>query len=425
VCEHPCLGSVLFGAAMASSIIWLDFSDDQQRKVNEALRNFETKDTVDDLGLGSVRDAISNALFPGTSVLQTRARYLLFIPWIFQEAFKKSPKQLVDKAYDLERNLIIALLNSEDVDGVIGREKGKDLKTLPSSIYWSALQMFGIFQIKGATIRQFGRIAARSRENIDYEGEFLGNDEKFWTEMPNPPEGFGKFQSADMSLTVEEAGWLCERILSVQQRTGLPSLLSELVALLQNGDGTFLEYSNLWDIELSDDADFRIQNLVRHSQFFSLLAEGISLLYNSMLIDALKAKGREFSFADDYSERLKVWEGAAIALKLDDWCSNIEIFWSCLNSLNVYPSEKSKYFVAQIAKRIEEEGLDGFSSNRKVKDLIFLREKEHKKYQARLHNSGRLFSYRGEAGTRTLNFRWPVVRRILGDVASAYGLSDH
>ncbi len=425
MCEHPCLGSVLFGAAMASSIIWLDFSDDQQRKVNEALRNFETKDTVDDLGLGSVRDAISNALFPGTSVLQTRARYLLFIPWIFQEAFKKSPKQLVDKAYDLERNLIIALLNSEDVDGVIGREKGKDLKTLPSSIYWSALQMFGIFQIKGATIRQFGRIAARSRENIDYEGEFLGNDEKFWTEMPNPPEGFGKFQSADMSLTVEEAGWLCERILSVQQRTGLPSLLSELVALLQNGDGTFLEYSNLWDIELSDDADFRIQNLVRHSQFFSLLAEGISLLYNSMLIDALKAKGREFSFADDYSERLKVWEGAAIALKLDDWCSNIEIFWSCLNSLNVYPSEKSKYFVAQIAKRIEEEGLDGFSSNRKVKDLIFLREKEHKKYQARLHNSGRLFSYRGEAGTRTLNFRWPVVRRILGDVASAYGLSDH
>ena len=153
---------------MASSIIWLDFSDDQQRKVNEALRNFETKDTVDDLGLGSVRDAISNALFPGTSVLQTRARYLLFIPWIFQEAFKKSPKQLVNKAYDLERNLIIALLNSEDVDGVIGRVQGKDLKTLPSSIYWSALQRFGIFQIKGSTIRQFGRIAARSRENIEY-----------------------------------------------------------------------------------------------------------------------------------------------------------------------------------------------------------------------------------------------------------------
>ena len=410
---------------MASSIIWLDFSDDQQRKVNEALRNFETKDTVDDLGLGSVRDAISNALFPGTSVLQTRARYLLFIPWIFQEAFKKSPKQLVNKAYDLERNLIIALLNSEDVDGVIGRVQGKDLKTLPSSIYWSALQMFGIFQLKGSTIRQFGRIAARSRENIEYEGEFLGSAERFWTEMPKPPEGFGKFQSADMSLTVEEAGWLCERILSVQQRTGFPSLLSELMALLQNGDGTFLEYTNLWDIELSEDADFRIRNLVRHSQFFSLLAEGISLLYNSMLIDALKDRGREISFADDYSERLKVWEGTALALKLDDWCANIEIFWSCLNSLNVYPSEKSKYFVAQIAKRIEEEGLDGFSSNQKVENLIFLREKEHKKYQARLHNSGRLFSYRGEAGTRTLNFRWPVVRRILGDVAFAYGLSDH
>ena len=33
------------------------------------------------MGLGSLRDALSDALFPGTSYLQTRLRYVLFVPW--------------------------------------------------------------------------------------------------------------------------------------------------------------------------------------------------------------------------------------------------------------------------------------------------------------------------------------------------------
>jgi hypothetical protein len=37
-----------------------------------------------ELGTGSIRDAFAE-LFPGTSVIQIRLRYALFIPWLYTE----------------------------------------------------------------------------------------------------------------------------------------------------------------------------------------------------------------------------------------------------------------------------------------------------------------------------------------------------
>jgi hypothetical protein len=45
----------------------------------EVVDLFKQEGTVDELGIGSIRDALADALFPGTSVLHTRLRYVLFI----------------------------------------------------------------------------------------------------------------------------------------------------------------------------------------------------------------------------------------------------------------------------------------------------------------------------------------------------------
>jgi Family of unknown function (DUF6361) len=39
-----------------------------------------------------VRDTFSDLLFPGTSTLHSRGRYVLFIPWIYQ-AIERSPSR--------------------------------------------------------------------------------------------------------------------------------------------------------------------------------------------------------------------------------------------------------------------------------------------------------------------------------------------
>jgi hypothetical protein len=44
----------------------------------------QDKDTIDELGIGVVRDTLSDLMFPGTSVLQTRAKgavALTYLPW--------------------------------------------------------------------------------------------------------------------------------------------------------------------------------------------------------------------------------------------------------------------------------------------------------------------------------------------------------
>jgi len=50
----------------------------------DVINAFSEKDTRDELGFGSVRDAFADTLFPGTSTIQTRARYFLFVPWIYE-----------------------------------------------------------------------------------------------------------------------------------------------------------------------------------------------------------------------------------------------------------------------------------------------------------------------------------------------------
>ena len=68
-----------------SKFAWIDYDDEQRRRMNALARLFSETDARDELGLGVIRDSISDLLFPGTSTIQTRVRYMLFIPWLFIE----------------------------------------------------------------------------------------------------------------------------------------------------------------------------------------------------------------------------------------------------------------------------------------------------------------------------------------------------
>ena len=70
-------------------------------------------------GIGSIRDALADSLFPGTSVLQTRLRYVLFIPWLMQRAAsrKSSPAEMSAEFRALEYRLIESLLAGGETSG--------------------------------------------------------------------------------------------------------------------------------------------------------------------------------------------------------------------------------------------------------------------------------------------------------------------
>ena len=94
----PIVGVVirLAGELLMSAFVWLDYSERERRKMLDVVDLFREHDTRDELGIGSVRDAFADMLFPGTSTIMTRARYFLLVPWTYQRLEKLRVRSAAD-----------------------------------------------------------------------------------------------------------------------------------------------------------------------------------------------------------------------------------------------------------------------------------------------------------------------------------------
>jgi hypothetical protein len=101
----------------------MDHSEEQRRQILDVLDLFREKGTIDELGLGTIRDAFADMLFPGTSAPMTCARYFLFVPWIYLDLERKRvpSSEIARRARRIETDLIERLLAAGESDGVIGR----------------------------------------------------------------------------------------------------------------------------------------------------------------------------------------------------------------------------------------------------------------------------------------------------------------
>src|SRR5688572_25976446 len=180
-----------------SSFAWLDFSESDRQKALDVIDLFREKGTVDELGLGTIRDAIADLLFPGTSTIMTRARYYLFIPWIYQrhESRKTPSNEIAHAARRDEYQLIEALAKGGDKRGVIGIDSRGALKRLPSTIYWMGLGTWGIRRYP-KSLDQYHRAhdSFFTRRDVlrgDDQHVISGGQLHRWDPaLPPPPQGF-------------------------------------------------------------------------------------------------------------------------------------------------------------------------------------------------------------------------------------------
>ena len=63
-----------------AQIGWIDFSPDHRDRVAAVLDMLKPEGVVDELGIGSIRDAFADQMFPGISTIQTRAKYFFIVP---------------------------------------------------------------------------------------------------------------------------------------------------------------------------------------------------------------------------------------------------------------------------------------------------------------------------------------------------------
>ncbi|MHA6670229.1 DUF6361 family protein [Homoserinimonas sp. A447] len=393
---------------MPSLVAWLDASSEDQRRMREIVNLFSERDSRDELGIGQIRDALSDKLFPGTSTLLTRARYMLLIPWTFVAATRygadaEDIERRIDKN---ERNLIVSLKRDTDGEGLLGRTAGAALKTLPSSIYWVALRQYGI--LIDPSLSQADAIAAGF-------GRTTGEDDLPhpigpWSgTLPPLPDGFPENTNGGFDLNKPEAGWLHDRMLEGAEG----SLLAHLV-----DNRPQPESAAPWFDPATIEAPSNTADELHHAQMFSLAMHGASLLYNLLLAEAYEAAGydRISGAADAYRERLVEWQTNrdVLAPELALWRRND--FWTLVYSKNPRINNSSRVFVDAWLDAVTTGGHTPVSDNSDLRAFIDRRERRHKGPQARLQNPRLLQSWQGASGAGALTYRWRQVRGILIDL---------
>jgi uncharacterized protein DUF6361 len=394
------------------TLSWLDSSSASRRQALEVIKLFEEKGTVDEIGIGSVRDAISDVLFPGTSVLHTRARYFLFIPWIYQylENRRIDSASIAREDRKAELGLIQPLLDSDDSDATIGRLAGVRLKNLPSRLYWSGLGAWGLRLYPGSQ-DQYHRSLDRLYKRIDSgyrddDGQPLdGAGVRNWhAGIPAPPPGFPKCPIS-LRLTRKEAEYLRERLLT--QCRG--SLLAYLADACKPVDWVSFVWAH------PDRASFpeRNQNDLMHARNFSEVIHGAPLLYNLMLAE--KSKNEELT--SDYQAQFQEW-GEGLKARADDLAAwGRDDFWRLVHSTNPQIPLPTRVLVDTWLDLTESAETVALRELPRARRLIEDRERAIKGGLARLFSAEALLRWSGAAGVRQLDYRWnPQVQRLVADI---------
>jgi len=406
---------------MGSYLAWLAFSEAERRRALDLIQSFEDRDTRDELGIGTIRDALADLFFPGISTIQTRARYFLFIPWIYSKLERKEvpSAEIASAGREMELKLIDALCKTlGENEGIIGYRAKKSLKRLPSDIYWQGLGVWGIRQFNGSRdayhryLDQY-YMAAGAKLTSEEMAADISVRMHNWHSLPPAPVKFP--QGVDFQLTAQEAEYLSMRILEGPRTRN--SLLATLVSRRHIWEP---EVQFPWLGAVFQSATLEQQQQLKHAETFSLLMLGAALLYNlilSRLRDANSQTNKNQQETNvDYQSRLQDWskdidEGRPL---LKGW--DRAAFWALVDK--DASDKRTKEFCEQwfdIAMNCNFHN-ELIHRNSQAYRLIVDREKTLKGALSRITNQQALQHWGGESGSYRLSFRWRKARVIIRDI---------
>ncbi|MDE0188638.1 MAG: DUF6361 family protein [bacterium] len=398
----------------ASSLGWLDFDAAATERVATLLRSLQEPTTLDVLGLGSVRDAFSGMLHPGTSYIQTKLRYFMFLPWTFQriEQDQVAPGDFFQRLRHDEALLIDCLRHLGPGNRVIGFQAGRNLKRMPSSIYWGGLGDWGLRRLPLSLGEYAQRAAAlgRYRAARDDDGIVTDPSSSMWAPLPPAPEGF---LEADITFKLRsvEAATIVENIRHRQGDTLLAWLLTQ-PHLAAGCDFPWEVSSHGMRAELTD--------VVRHARCFSELTAGPQYAYNVLVARRARQElGWDTArLLEGQLGRLQRWVEMVQSRhgELLSWVDDLPAFWKLLDRYRIRRSTRD--FIAGIV-RTAVDNPEGFEQDSTVHEQIRLREIRLKGKRARLAYRAALENWNQTAAGGQLGYRWSIAKNYIGEIADA------
>ena len=381
---------------------WVDFSKTERDKVLNILDLLEVQGVLDELGIAPIRDGYSNLFFPGTTTIQTRAKYFFIVPYAFRDLeFSRNFNYLKLKK-DLENTenncAKIFLGNNPDESGVIGRraiQSNSWVKRPPSSVYWAGLRKYGFFKGKMSIDQYVKYIAFQKQNNANDRNLGNSSDESHDDKSAGDNQKINLFNistyrkdwmdNLEMKLTYDEGQFLKTQITD----TCPNSIIGQV---LKNNMYEFLDLTSFSDIEaIVDKFPEDIQKDYGKARDFSEFTFALNVVYNMIVSQNRNRKAnKEFSSLD-----LK--EVSAI---------DIDYIMNSLNIFNPY----LRRFLNDSKSAMEDDDLDELERvicNRE----IFLKGPNRSKTA----HPGEYDTDRWFVGDR-LDYRFTIARTIVSDI---------
>ena len=406
-----------------STLRWLDHDKEQARRSAELVRALSEPETVDSLGIGAIRDGFANLFFPGTSTIQTRARYFLLTPWALQQVAARRPR---DRAQydrflnDIETATITSLMSANPGElGIIGRQRGRNTKRKAVSVYWTGVGEWGIRVADDLTMSGYRSYVLTRRGHEGADGDVGdGVDFQVWDEMPRPPDGFPD-QSLDILPTATEAEYLLSRMSRTtpggRGKAVNDAALSLLAGVAREPHTADADW--LWDLP-GLAIPQGLATAVRHAELFSLAIQGARLRYLLLLFAAQRREGLPPADGEPVLEVLVqdwVQQASLGTDELRTWASELPDLFDLLTRSGTHIGEPTRRFVADWCRAAISDPVDAMRSD-VTAARVTEREILLKRVNARLAGGSALRAWDGSLfGASRLDYRWSVARRMIRD----------
>lgn len=395
---------------------WIDFSKEDRQKALDVINLLSEQGAVDELGIGIVRDAFANYFFPGTSTIQTRAKYFLIVPYILRDAvdgrYGKDVNRILRAIDTEEKECGIKLLESNPkAEGVIGTRvlpKGWVARK-PSDIYWNGIRTYGIFCNYGLSIPEYVSLAVKLNTQKSYAKLGNRNDEAEENEKDDSDAGdimnvsFWNLpiyhdnwrDNLTIELTNEEAFYLDKQIQKGAKGTLLEYVLKNRIDMNKYED--FVSMA----AELSEKVEEKLAHMMKLACEFNNLVYMARVRFNVMLSE------EENEVAVSEWDRLKPQVKRRANVDLSAVFHELE-----LHNPGTY------LFLSKLQEAFKALDIDA------ADELIKKRERQLKGINRAKLNRTKEFDHSKWVGGGELDYRFSNARRIINDIYSGEVSSD-
>lgn len=407
-----------------ATIGWIDFSNKDRKKAQQLMSLIRPEGQLDELGIGYIRDALANTLFPGISTIQTRAKYFFIIPYIFRDYQQLSPtekrrttaKQFLKQREHEVKNKLSRQKNYEEGHGIIGitLRDNQYIKRPASEIYWAGLQSYGFMNLQGHSrdryLRQMNTLNPLEKVKTNEEEDDADSNHEEVDTIYTPVYK-GWFENLQIDLTPQEKDFFSSQVMWASAQMPY-SVLPQLIKKAELLDA-FLAAKNFQEfVQLSRHLDYapHIRSLLVLAHDFSILMEGLHLLYNHLL--------QQHIFSPDYDNTFKEnWI---------EWRADLEkdmIDFAGFNTAALFNHTRrtrpnTELFINQWWQMVQQSGA-GDEPSAEMQELIRQRERNTKAQKSRLGKPASAntdIELGKRIGLSLLQYRFYNARVIINDI---------